>query len=214
MNTGSIYTPSSGNFSVANNCNAGVDNAALVPGYGQHISFGGASGNITLAASTTSAAATGDIHTLVGALVDGSNSAFRPSADNSILLGRATFRWSVVYAGTGTINTSDEREKQDIAALDEAEKQVAAALKGLVKKFRFKDAVQTKGAAARIHVGVIAQEVIAAFSAEGLDAMQYGIVCYDEWDAELDDAGNEICPAGNRYGVRYEELLAFIIAAL
>jgi hypothetical protein len=30
----------------------------------------------------------------------------------------------------------------------------------------------------------------------------------------LDDDGNEVRPAGNRYGVRYEELLAFIIAAL
>jgi hypothetical protein len=44
--------------------------------------------------------------------------------------------------------------------------------------------------------------------------MRYGIVCYDQWDAELDDDGNEITPAGDSYGVRYEELLAFIIAAL
>lgn len=46
-----------------------------------------------------------------------------------------------VYATTGTINTSDEHAKQDIAALSDAEKQVAIALKGLIKKFRFKDAV-------------------------------------------------------------------------
>jgi hypothetical protein len=85
---------------------------------------------------------------------------------------------------------------------------VAVSLKGLVKKFRFKDAVATKGDAARTHIGVVAQEVIAAFSAEGLDAMQYGIVCYDEWDVDEDQQ------AGNRYGVRYDELLAFIIAAL
>ena len=50
--------------------------------------------------------------------------------------------------------------------------------------------------------------------------MRYGIVCYDQWDAqpeELDADSNVLTPArpaGNRYGVRYEELLAFIIAAL
>ena len=50
--------------------------------------------------------------------------------------------------------------------------------------------------------------------------MQYAIVCYDEWvaaDALVDEDGTVLSPAknaGNRYGVRYEELLAFIIAAL
>jgi hypothetical protein len=139
---------------------------------------------------------------------------FSPGADNTYTLGQASYRWSVVYAATGTINTSDERAKQDIADLDAAEKRVAFALKGLVKKFRFKDAAAAKGDDARIHIGVIAQEVMAAFQAEGLDPMRYAIVCYDEWDAELDEEGNEVRPAGNRYGVRYEELLAFIIAAL
>jgi len=139
---------------------------------------------------------------------------FSPEQDGLMQLGAASFRWTTVYATTGTINTSDEREKQDIADLDAAEKRVAVALKGLVKKFRFKDAVAAKGDAARIHVGVIAQEVAAAFTAEGLDATRYGLLCYDEWDAESDEDGNEIRQAGNRYGVRYEELLSFIIAAI
>jgi hypothetical protein len=146
--------------------------------------------------------------------VGASGFTFRPNTDNAQTLGEAGNRWSVVYAGTGTINTSDEREKQDITVIDAAEKRVAVALKALVKKFRFKDAVAAKGGSARIHVGVIAQEVMAAFQAENLDPMRYAIVCYDEWDAELDGDGNEMRPAGNRYGVRYEELLAFIIAAL
>jgi hypothetical protein len=137
-----------------------------------------------------------------------------PTTDNTRTLGDASFRWSVVYAATGTINTSDERDKQDVADLSTAEKRVALALKGLIKKFRFKDAVEVKADDARIHVGVIAQEVIAAFEADGLDPMRYGIICYDEWAAELDEDGNEMRTAGNRYGVRYEELLAFILAAL
>lgn len=148
------------------------------------------------------------------------STAFRAVSDGVPDLGGPSNRWDTVYAVTGAINTSDEREKQDIAELDAAEKRVAIALKALVKKFRFKDAVQTKGDAARIHVGVIAQDVKAAFEAEGLDPMCYGILCYNEWDEEpeiKDDQGNILAPtrmAGDRYGVRYEELLTFMIGAM
>jgi hypothetical protein len=144
----------------------------------------------------------------------------RPGGDNTQTLGSASYRWSVVYAATGTINTSDEREKQQVANLDDAERRVAVALKGLVKKFKYNDAVALKGDDARIHVGVIAQEVIAAFAAEGLDATRYALLCHDTWEAEpeeTDDEGNVIklgLEAGERYGIRYDELLAFMIAAL
>jgi hypothetical protein len=140
--------------------------------------------------------------------------AFQPGSDNSLILGTTTKRWQQLYAVTATINTSDANDKQDIAALTDAEKAVASNLKYLIKTYRFRDAVQAKGDAARTHIGVIAQDVIAAFQDEGLDPMRYGIVCYDEWPAELDEDGNEVTPAGNRYGVRYEELLAFILAAI
>lgn len=46
------------------------------------------------------------------------------------------------------------------------------------------------------------------------DPNDYGIFCYDEWEDEFDDDGNQIRTAGNTYGVRYEELLAFVIATL
>ena len=41
--------------------------------------------------------------------------AVSPGADNSSTLGTSSLRWSTVYAATGTINTSDIREKKDIA---------------------------------------------------------------------------------------------------
>jgi hypothetical protein len=144
----------------------------------------------------------------------------RPGADNTQQLGAASFRWSTVYAGTGTINTSDEREKQQIADLDAAERRVAVAIKGLVKKYRYNDAVELKGDDARIHVGVVAQEVIAAFAAEGLDATRYALLCHDIWEAEpeeVDKNGNVLNSAreaGERYGIRYDELLAFMISAI
>ncbi len=149
-----------------------------------------------------------------------SSGVVRPGTDNIQSIGAASFRWSVVYAGTGTINTSDEREKQQIADLDDAERRVAVSIKGLVKKYKYNDAVTLKGDGARIHVGVIAQEVIAAFAGEGLDATRYALLCHDTWEAEpeeVDKNGNVINPgieAGERYGIRYDELLAFMIAAL
>jgi len=145
---------------------------------------------------------------------------FVPQADNTWNVGNASYRWANIFAGNGTINTSDERDKQDIAELNDAEKRVAVSLKSLVKKFRFKDAVENKGDAARIHIGVIAQEVKAAFESEGLDAHGYGILCYDEWEDQEDivSGDGEIIGkgalAGNRYGVRYDQLLAFIISTL
>ena len=86
-----------------------------------------------------------------------------------------------------------------------------------------------KGAAARIHVGVIAQEVQTAFAAEGLDASRYGLFCSDTWwEKEVQVERNGITSTEvltsetsidgyterTRLGMRYEELLAFVIAAL
>lgn len=145
---------------------------------------------------------------------------FAPGTDNVISLGRPSFRWSVVYAATGAINTSDARHKQQIRPLSEAEKAVAVRCKSLIRAFKFNDSVLEKGSQARIHFGVIAQDVKAAFEAEGLAAEDYGLICYDELDdqeARFDEDLKQISPrimGGSRYGVRYEELLAFVIAAL
>jgi hypothetical protein len=133
----------------------------------------------------------------------GTSKEYYPSDNDATTLGRAANKWSVVYAGTGTINTSDASQKQDVAELSNAEKQAALRIKGLIRKFRFKNAVAKKGNSARIHVGVLAQDVKSAFEAEGLDVTRYGIFCADV----LED-GSTV------YGVRYEELLAFVIGAL
>jgi len=138
----------------------------------------------------------------------------RPTVDNLYDLGASSFRWAQVRAANGTINTSDAREKQDILELDETERRVAIAVKGLIRKYRWKDAIEKKGDDARWHFGVMAQDVIAAFEAEGLDAMRYGVVCYDEWKDEIGPEGDVVTPAGNRYGVRYNELFAFVLGAL
>jgi hypothetical protein len=143
----------------------------------------------------------------------------KPQTDGTTTLGTASNRWSVVYATTGTINTSDEREKTFLE-IENAEKSAALEIKSNLRKFKFNSAIDQKGENARIHFGASAQQVGDIMKSHGLDPNKYGFYCYDEWN-ELeevkDNDGNiiqEYRPAGNRYGLRYEELLAFIISAI
>ena len=184
----------------------------------------------------------------------GSNSFFPARSANTSLYrdnvadcGHPSARWDDIYATNGTIQTSDEREKQDIEALSEAEQRVAVAAKGLLRKFRWKDKVAAKGDDARIHFGIIAQDLEAAFTAEGLDPSKYAMFIKTEWwvgdkvypavAEEVDEEGNVITEAVEestdpehhydnqadapadavyhyRMGIRYSELLAFIISAI
>jgi len=127
--------------------------------------------------------------------------------DNAIDLGRSTSRFKDIYRAGSTISTSDRNAKQDERPLTEAEATVAQACKGLLKAFRFIDDVETDGDGARIHFGIIAQDLQAAFEAEGLDANRYAMFRPSTF---TNDEGNE----ETRLGVCYENLLAFIIAAL
>ena len=136
---------------------------------------------------------------------------FIPSDDNSQDLGSSSNRFDDVFATNGSIQTSDERQKQDFETITEAEKRVATVLKGKLKKYRFKDAVTSKGEKARIHFGIVAQEIKAAFEAESLDPATYGMFCYDEMFT-TDEDGNKT-KVSDSYGVRYSELFAFILAS-
>jgi len=198
------------------------------------------------------------------------------SRDDAINLGATNARFNDIYATNGAIQTSDRNEKQDIEEITAAEHSVAKACKGLLRSFRWKSAVEKKGDDARIHFGIIAQDLQDAFTAEGLDAGRYAMFMSDTWwetqteveaveavegvefvqaveasealyseDGELVSEAVEAvdnvegieaveakdaytrtdtfetlaeAPAGaterTRLGVRYSELLAFIIAAL
>jgi hypothetical protein len=142
------------------------------------------------------------------------------AADNAVDIGNATFRFDDIYATNNVIQTSDRNEKQDIEELNDAERRVAVACKGLMRKYRWKSAVAEKGEEARIHFGIIAQDLQAAFAAEGLDAGRYAMFISSTWwehDGKIYDTAEE-APEGaterTRLGVRYPELLAFMIAVL
>jgi len=127
--------------------------------------------------------------------------------DNIVDLGASYARFDDVYATNGTIQTSDANEKQDIAELSTAEQLVAVKCKALLRKYRWKDSVAEKGDDARIHFGIIAQDLKAAFESEGLDAGRYGMFISNTW---TDDDGVE----HTRLGVRYNQLFAFVLAAI
>lgn len=137
-------------------------------------------------------------------------SSFGPNTDNTKDLGTASNRWAVVRAGTGAISTSDRNTKQQIRPIDDAVLRAWANIEYV--QYKFNDAVSEKGNdGARWHFGLVAQQIKEAFEAEGLNAFDYGILCFDEWEETpeaLDEKGNVVqqyIPAGSRYGVRYDE---------
>ena len=156
------------------------------------------------------------------------------TTSSNINLGHQYARWNGVYLKISPNVSSDREYKRDIEELSEAEKRVAVVCKGLIRKYRMKDAYEEKGENARLHIGIIAQDLQDAFTAEGLDAHRYGMFCSDTWHQATvtteDEDGNattsiedfelvEHAPEGatditeiTRLSVRYEELLAFIIS--
>lgn len=102
-----------------------------------------------------------------------------PRSDGKYSLGWSGGRWQTVYAVNGSINTSDERHKQQIESIPDEWLNAWADVN--YTRFKFNDAVQEKGAKARWHIGVIAQQIYESFSRRGLDAFEIGLLCYDEW---------------------------------
>lgn len=111
--------------------------------------------------------------------------AFRPGADNSQPLGDATRRWSSVYAGSGTINTSDAREKTEVRQLTAAEIAAATQLAKEIGAFRFLASVAEKGDGAREHIGMTVQRAREILEQHGLDPFSYSFICYDKWDKQV-----------------------------
>lgn len=139
----------------------------------------------------------------------------RPDSDNAIDLGTGAVRFKDIYAANATIQTSDERVKTEIQPIDDKVLDAWADVDFV--QYKWKDSVEEKGGQARVHFGVIAQRVKAAFESHGLNAFGYGLLCYDEWERDeyTDEEGNvSILEAGDRYGVRYEECMVLEMALM
>lgn len=164
----------------------------------------------------------------------------RPAADNSVNIGTGSSRIATVFAATGTINTSDAREKEWRGAMSAAELRAAKRIAAELGFYRWLDAVAEKGDDARLHFGARAQQVWEIMADEGLvdpivdglpGATPYAFLCFDGWggtaasaplpevrgpDGELISPawpGAPAQPAGNRFGLRTDQLALFLIAA-
>jgi len=110
-----------------------------------------------------------------------------PEADNTRTLGTGALRWSTVYAGTGTINTSDAREKTAVVALTADEINAAKQLAKEIGAYKWLSAVASKGDAARAHIGLTVQRAIEIMTVNNLNPFAYGFICFDEWGDEFID---------------------------
>lgn len=149
-------------------------------------------------------------------------SSFIPGTDNSFTNGSGSNRWSVIYAATGTINTSDDTEKTWRGSPSTAEIAAARRIISELGFFQWNDAIEEKGDGARYHFGVRAQAVWSIMADEGLiGAMDesetpdsaYAFLCYDEWDALPPQGEEPGRTAGSRFGIRPDQLALFLIAA-
>lgn len=152
-----------------------------------------------------------------------SPAAARPWADNTMSFGAAAARSTVVYSVTGTINTSDAREKTTPSAISDVLLDVADDIS--IDVWKWLSSIREKGEdAARWHFGPIAQQVRDAFAKHALDGCDYGLLCYDKWDDQfeevVDDEGAPtgemalIMPAGDRWGIRPDQCLWLKMAAV
>ena len=108
-------------------------------------------------------------------------------------LGFSDYRWSAVYAQTGTISTSDREKKTEISYA--LERYDALFEKLRPASFRVKD-----GTSGRTHTGLIAQDVEQALRECGLTGQDLAAFVKSPRTG-----------GGADYGLRYEELIALCI---
>ena len=121
-------------------------------------------------------------------------------------LGTASMRWSDLFILNAPIVSSDRRIKTEIKPINAAVLKAWESVEWV--QYRLKDSIEQKANQARIHTGLIAQDIETAFAEQGLDAYAYGVLCKDTWNDELDTDGNVIIKAGELLSVRYDQAQA------
>ncbi|MCN6799905.1 hypothetical protein MLK92_25065, partial [Escherichia coli] len=167
-------------------------NARVVCGVGKTVLLGPTSGDCNLQSNTGSLNIRSGIRVRIGH-ADGTDwwladaNKIAPVDDNVKAIGQPSNRCSVIYAGTGSINTSDETLKTRYDILN-AERDAAIEIKSFIYKFKFNDSINHKGIeSSRYHFGVGAQTVGDILRKHGLNPEQYAFWCYDEWPDVWDE---------------------------
>lgn len=129
------------------------------------------------------------------------STAWHPGPDNAKTCGTASYRWSGGFTVNAFTVSSGRDGKANIREATAAEGRVAARLRARGVFYQLRDAIQEKGQAAydaltpeqraqttvedegckhaRLHFGLIAEDVRDDFAAEGLDGFRYGILNSD-----------------------------------
>lgn len=110
------------------------------------------------------------VHTRGSKQYNFTDAAFCPNVTNDVPLGLSSKLWKVVYAKTGTINTSDRTKKHDIKDLSEVYEKLFLNLQP--KSFIFNDGD-------RVHIGAISQDVEDSMKELGLTAKEFAGFCKD-----------------------------------
>lgn len=101
-----------------------------------------------------------------GTVLDDSNGNFCPDVDDDQLLGKSSRLWQGLYAGNGTIQTSDRRKKNSIDYAMERYETFFHLLKPTQYKLN-------NGDSGRYHVGFISQDVEEAMETAGLTSLDF-----------------------------------------
>lgn len=129
----------------------------------------------------------------------------RPELGNIKHCGVSSSPWAGGFTQSAFTVTSDRRMKEGIRSIDSRLMDAIGSVD--FSCYKFVDRVIAKGVdGARWHFGAIAQDIVQACELQGINALDYAFICYDEWETHVDSSG-AVVPAGNRFGIRYEELL-------
>lgn len=155
---------------------------------------------------------------------------FLPGTDNVMNLGGPINRWTQLFAGTSTINTSDITEKTLTTENSDVNiNSLVTALQDLPTiTYQWNDSITKKGSdKARYHTGYSAQTVQSALISKGIDPEKTALWCNDALTKEvettdqetgeithttqpiLDENGKQVY----RQGLRIDHLQAILIEA-
>lgn len=128
---------------------------------------------------------------------------FVPSAISAYTCGSSNYPWSVVYASTGEISTSDREKKNSI----DYDTEQYGKLFDLLKPCSFK---MNDGTSDRRHVGMIAQDVEDAMESAGISSKDFaGFV-----KSPKKDEDKQIIEGEYDYFLRYSEFIGLCIAEI
>lgn len=136
---------------------------------------------------------------------------FRPATDGGAYLGTSNCRWAALYATSGTVQTSDLKQKDVIDDYDFKVKDFIMGLKPIAYR------LTSKGAGGkRIHMGFGAQPVntlIKKLELGDLSLLEAWKI-NDNSDLEEPYYGEDIDDKHLRWGMKYEEFIAPIVLML